>query len=203
MNKRILFLGGSPCSGKSTIADLLVSQLGVCLFPVDRYLDEWIKQGAEKGYPLCTKIQKMSPDEIWMRDSQTQCIEEFGIYAEISSFCFDALSKLDAELILTEGALYFPALMKKMKISFEDYLSIVPSAAFQISNYQKRPWIGDVVKDCKDPKAAFANWMERDVLYARKVKEDCEKLGYSCLLQDGSITKEEMLKRVISHFHLG
>lgn len=108
INKRILFIGGSPCSGKSTVAE---------------------------------RIAK-----------------------EYSAYYF----KVDADFIITEGAAYTPSVMKKYMP--EDYISIVPTADFQISHYKEREWVPYVLEGCSDKQQAFDNWMERDILFAKQVK---------------------------------
>lgn len=86
MAKRVLFIGGSPCSGKSTIAERISKEYGVYYFKVDDFLDKFIGMAAEKGYLTCQKSVDMTPDEIWMREPMIQCEEEFLIYNEISEF---------------------------------------------------------------------------------------------------------------------
>lgn len=94
MNKRVLFIGGSPCSGKSTIAEQISKKYGAFYFKVDDFLGKFIDIAAEKGYPTCKKIVTMTPDEIWMREPLIQCEDEFLIYDEISESVFEYLKKL-------------------------------------------------------------------------------------------------------------
>ena len=51
MKKRVLFIGGSPCSGKSTVAERISKEYGAYYFKVDDFLDEFINIAAEKGCP--------------------------------------------------------------------------------------------------------------------------------------------------------
>ena len=101
------------------------------------------------------------------------------------------------------GSLAFlPLLMQAQGIPSTRYIAIIPSRDFQISRYQQRPWIPHVLRDCTDPEAAFANWMERDVLFAEDIRRQCLQAGSSCLLTDGSISPEERLAQVAAHFRL-
>ena len=84
MNKRVLFIGGSPCSGKSTVAERISEEYGAYYFKADDFLDKFTNIAAEKGYPTCKKSITMTSDEIWMRESLIQCEDEFLIYDEIS-----------------------------------------------------------------------------------------------------------------------
>lgn len=51
-------IGGSPCSGKSTVAEAIADKFGFYYFKVDDFLDEYIAAGAASGKPVCTKLTK-------------------------------------------------------------------------------------------------------------------------------------------------
>ena len=40
--KEIYYMGGSPCSGKSTAAEILAERYGLYYFKVDDYLEKYI-----------------------------------------------------------------------------------------------------------------------------------------------------------------
>ena len=82
------------------------------------------------------------------------------------------------------------------------YITIIPSREFQFSRYRQRPWVPHVLRDCTDPTAAFANWMERDALFADSIRAQCIKAGFTCLLTDRSVSPEVRLEQVAAHFHL-
>ena len=60
MNKRVLFIGGSPCSGKSTVAERISKEYSAYYFKVDDFLDEFTNSAAEKGYPTCKNSVTMT-----------------------------------------------------------------------------------------------------------------------------------------------
>ena len=86
--------------------------------------------------------------------------------------------------------------MQAQGIPSTRYIAIIPSRTRQ------RPWVPHVLRDCTDPEAAFANWMERDVLFAEGIRQQCMQAGYSCLLTDDSVSPEERLAQVAAHFRL-
>ncbi len=208
MKKRVLFIGGSPCSGKSTVAERISKQYGAHYFKVDDYLDTFIHRAAKRGYPACKKSVTMAPDEIWMREPSIQCEEEFLIYGEIAESVFAHLEKLDADFIVTEGAAYTPNVMAKpcVPLSTEgtekEYISMIPTPDFQISHYKKREWVPYILKGCSDKQQAFHNWMERDILFARQVKAACEENAIPCIVNDGSQTLDGLFCIVKELFHL-
>lgn len=73
---------------------------------------------------------------------------------------------------------------------------------FLISHYKEREWVPYVLEGCSDKRQAFDHWMERDILFARQVKAECEENGVVCLVNDGSKTKCEMFRTVEGPFKL-
>lgn len=200
MAKRVLFIGSSLCSGKSTVAERISKEYGAYYFKVDDFLDKFISMAAEKGYPICRKSVAMTPDEIWMREPLIQCEEEFLIYDEISELVFGHLEKLVADFIVTEGAAYTPKVMEKYRT--KEYISIIPTPDFQISHYKEREWVSYVLEGCSNRQQAFDNWMERDILFAQQVKAECEENSIPCIINDGFRTQDELFSVVKERFNL-
>ena len=200
MNKKVLFIGGSPCSGKSTVAERISKEYGAYYFKVDDFLDKFTHSAAKKGYPACKNSVTMTPDEIWMREPLIQCEDEFLIYDEISELVFEYLEKIDADFIVTEGAAYTPNVM--VKHGKKEYISIIPTPDFQISHYKEREWVPYILEGCSDKQQAFHNWMERDILFAKQVKAECEENAVPCIVNDGTRTQDEMFSIVKELFNL-
>lgn len=197
----IFYIGGSPCSGKSTVAEALAAQYGLSYFKADDYLAEFTDRGAAAGLPVCQHILRISPDENWMRPPVIQCQEELDYYMEIAPFVAEKLRHF-RQPVIAEGATFLPCLMQATGVPADQYIAIIPSRKFQISRYRQRPWVPQVLQGCADPETAFANWMERDALFAQDVQQQCQQLNYTCLLTDGSIAQEARLEQVASHFRL-
>ena len=199
----IYYIGGSPCSGKSTVAEILAEKYDLYYFKVDDFLEEYTKMGASKGYRICKKQEAMSPEEIWMREPQLQCEEELTFYEEVFEFVMADLKKINAKGIITEGAAYLPKLMKAKGISSDQYLAITPTAEFQIEHYKQREWVPYVLEGCSDKGKAFSNWMNRDILFAKEVQRQCAAEQYHSIINDGNVTVEQMVEKVVACFELG
>ncbi len=199
----VYYIGGSPCSGKSTIAGLLSEKYGLAYFKVDDHLEQYMALGAADGKPCCKAAQKMTADEIWMRPPALQCREELEIYQEIFPYIQADLNALDAPAgIITEGAAYLPLLMQKSLVPHNRYLSITPTKAFQVFHYRQREWVPYVLAECRDKEKAFENWMERDALFARAVEHACREAGYRSLINDGQMPIDAMAQQAAAHFAL-
>lgn len=197
----IYYIGGSPCSGKSTVAEVISQKYNLHYFKVDDFLDKYTEMGAEIGKPICIKQKSMTPDQIWMRNPMEQNNEELQFYDEIFEFIMDDIKSVEGKnRIITEGAAFLPSLMQICNIDRKHYVNIIPTPEFQISHYKERPWVPYVLEGCSDKEKAFINWMNRDVLFADEVREQCIQMGYKAFVNDGSISIDELVKKVALQF---
>lgn len=198
---RTYFIGGSPCSGKSTVTEILAKKYDLYYFKVDDFLDKYIDMGAKAGRPVSTRIKSMTSDENWMRDPKVQCEEELAWYREVFDYVCEEIAQIqNVKGIIAEGAAYLPNLMKSINIPSNRYLSITPTKDFQVSHYSKREWVPYVLQDCSNKDKAFANWMERDALFAKDVQRQCEENGYQSLINNGEREIGELVSQVEVHF---
>ncbi len=199
----IYYIGGSPCAGKSSVAEILSREYGLYYFKADDFLDVYMQAGAQKGHPICRKTARMNAEQVWMREPLLQCREEFDIYREIFEFVTADLDQIDWKGgVITEGAVYLPELMKQSGIPGSRYISISPTEEFQIIHYRKRDFVPLVLEGCSDQETAFCNWMDRDVLFAREVQRQCHKENYVSAINDGSMEIDELADLVAAHFGL-
>lgn len=201
--QNIYIIGGSPCAGKSTVAEILSKKYDLYYFKVDDFLDRFTELGAAKGGSICQKQMEWSFEQIWMRDPQLQCVEEFQFYQEIFEHVWADLQQYSGKKgVITEGAAYVPRLVKEMGVPHNRYISITPTEEFQVYHFQKREFVPFILKDCSDKEKAFANWMGRDVLFAKEVQRQCAEENYVSIVNDGSVPVDEMVSMVEKHFGL-
>lgn len=199
----VYYIGGSPCSGKSTVAEIVAKKFDFYYFKVDDFLESYTQKGAKHSFPICLKQHEMCPEEIWMRDSTLQCREELEFYREIFEFVQEDLMRYQGHTpIITEGAAYLPELMKWYHVTKDRYIAITPTKEFQISRFKERDFVPYVLEGCTDKEKAFDHWMDRDVLFAQEVRQQCQELNYASILIDGTIAIDKIVSRVCAHFHL-
>lgn len=80
--------------------------------------------------------------------------------------------------------------MIEMDVLKQRLISLTSSKAFQVIHYRKRQWVPHVLAGCRDQEQAFCNWMDRDVLFATEVREQCRKHQYASIVNDGMVTLE-------------
>lgn len=146
----------------------------------------------------------MSTEQIWMRDAKVQCDEEIQFYREIFDFIQEDIRlSSKGRTTITEGAAFLPELMKECNIAYNRYVCITPTKEFQIEHFKNREWISYILDECSDKEQSFVNWMERDALFAEKVRMQCIHGRYKGIITDGRMRIEDMVEIVCKQFELG
>ena len=196
-------LGGSPCSGKSTIAERISREFNLQYYKVDDHEREHSKRCDPEHYPTMNKYATMSWDKIWMRPVTYQVEEEFEYYRERFEMIAEDLGKYDAgKPILLEGAAYLPEIVGQNNANPRRVIFLVPTKEFQIHHYRQRGWIKHILKECKNPDQAFDNWMMRDHQFGEEILRQAKERSYETILVDGSENIEQQYEKVKKYFGL-
>ncbi len=94
LHKNTYWIGGSPCSGKSTIAEKLVQEFGCDYYKCDDHLKRYMKLSATMGKPTIGKMSALSIDETWLRYVDEQVENEFKFYEEAFEIVMNDIDKL-------------------------------------------------------------------------------------------------------------
>ena len=184
----LYMIGGSPCSGKSTIASLLAKQYQLLHIKLDDLVEEMMSQASADSQPICLLRQDRNPEE--MAD------EEWRFYEEIFPYVKSYLIKNQDRPLLVEGAGLLPHLVKELECPASSYLCLTPTADFQKKHYKQREWVPYVLEGTTNPEQAFKNWMQRDILFAQMVRKEAVLLGYPSLITDGSQSENQTAEEV-------
>ncbi|MBE2224205.1 MAG: hypothetical protein IAF02_21885 [Anaerolineae bacterium] len=212
----IYWIGGSPCSGKSSIVDLLAASTGsatvastgsaavepveTAVYHCDDHFDSHLKQTSPENQPEFYRLQGMSWDDLWMRPVPEQVVHELAIYREQFPMILADLLKLPSNRpLLVEGAALLPELVANVTQPNQAFY-VVPTPEFQWRMYAKRPWIQGILDQCRDPEQAFRNWMERDVGFAEYVAETAVSLNYPVIHVDGVATIDDNAAQIACYF---
>ena len=185
--ENVFYIGGSVCSGKTTLAEELCVTYGCRHFSIDDRLGEYAQKGIEDGKTICQKHRDMTPEEFWMRDPAKQSSELLLFYREIFPYVMDDIRQYAAQtegILIAEGIALLPESMHGEGICPSSYFCLTAGPAYQVSRYRERDWVRLLLTGCSDEEAAFARWMERDICFAQEVRRQCEKAGYEgfCIL---------------------
>ncbi len=203
--EHVLWIGGSPCSGKSSVAEMLASRYGLAMYRCDDAFFEHEKRVDPAIHPTFHKIANMTWNEIWMRPVDVQVAEEMECYREeFEMIVADLLAYPKSPPVLAEGAALLPGLLSNLLLERRRAMWIVPTEAFQRAHYtpERRPWMRDILEQCEDPAQALRNWMGRDAGFARQVAGQARALGMGLIEVDGKRTIEQNAQIVARHFEL-
>jgi hypothetical protein len=198
------WIGGSPCSGKTSVADALAARHRLAQYNCD---DAFYRHQAlitPDEFPVWCRLARATSEELWvLRRVERQVEEEIALYHEEFPLILNDLASMPKDLpVIVEGAALLPPLLARAGIPRHRAIWIVPTEEFQREHYARREWRHDVVKECSDPDIAWENWMARDAGFARVVAAEAESLGFRVLTIDGCVPLAETVKVVEEHFGL-
>jgi hypothetical protein len=200
----VYWIGGSPCSGKTSTAQALAKASGWRYFSCDDAFYRHAGLISPETQPVFDRVMHYSSEELWMRPVENQLNDELQIYREEFPLILADLLNLAVDRpVIAEGAALLPELVGPLLGSPHRAIWMVPTAGFQIEHYSRREWAKDIVKACSDPKQAFENWMERDIRFALEVRRQAERLGLRVLVVDGSQSPEQSSALVKAHLEWG
>ncbi|MBU2664510.1 hypothetical protein KOI35_13485 [Actinoplanes bogorensis] len=185
-----VWIGGSPCAGKSTVAGLVAEALGLPLYSCDDAFDRHVAEG---GGPTMRKVTTMpvgdrlsQPIEVQVADVLRLGVEEFPMIVR----------DLPASVVV-EGAALLPSLLAAAGVTHAEAVWIVPTDAFQRRHYGDRPWAHELLAGLPAPDEAFDRWMRRDATFATRIAASARDLGYHVITIDGTTSPAETAAEVL------
>lgn len=199
----VYWIGGSPCAGKSTIAQTLAERYRLHYYQCDSWFEIHQQHAHPARQPFLHRLARMACDEIWLPPVAEQVARVQAIYTEEFAMILTDLQALPCTRpILAEGAALLPACVLPHLAEQCHAIWLTPTSAFQRFHYAQRPWIHDVVRNCSDPAQAFENWMARDEAYAHWINQQTAALGLSLIQVDGQQTISDLMEDVANQFGL-
>jgi 2-phosphoglycerate kinase len=196
-------LGGSPCSGKSTIAEMLTAKYSIQYYKADDHDPEHMQRAAQDQQPIMIKYSKMNWDQIWSQSVDQLLQDEIGYYHERFPFILDDLSKLNLETpVILEGAAFLPELINSYPVNRRNVVFMIPTLEFQRHHYAQRSWAQSILQECHDPKQAFDNWMQRDTSFGENIMKQANIDGFRVIVVDGHIDVPRQLETIRTQFGL-
>lgn len=204
----VLWIAGSPCSGKSSISHV-ITRIYVFL---DYHADAWARNHFARkvaaGDAEAKAFMKMNMDQIWIerpveilvQETIASWTKEFALVIE------DLLALPKDNFIVAEGN-FFPACVAPYLSSPHQAIWLVPTDDFceqarrqkkaELSRRQKRH---GVYNEGSDPEKRLQNIIARDQQLARYVKQQAGEQRLPVYEVDGSRSLAEMTELVEQHF---
>jgi hypothetical protein len=200
----LYWIGGSPCSGKSSIVERLSERHAFRSYRADDAFPAHATQAGADAQPHLYRVARMSWDEIWGRPVEVLLQDEIAVYREEWAMIVDDLLALpDDKPIIAEGAALLPERVQDVLAERRHAIWIVPTEAFQRETYARRgEWVGEILAQCTRPEQAFENWMARDAAYAQWTQREAGRLGLDVHIIDGRRSIDETAALVGARFGL-
>lgn len=193
----VWWVAGSPCSGKTTLAQRLAADLGADLYSCDDAFDRHAAAVTAATGPTLKKVTSWSaarrlaqPVEVQVRDVLALCQEQWPLI----------LTDLRGAPgpVVVEGAALLPEELASLGIPAGRAVWVVPTEDFQREHYAQRAWALELVASTGDPAGSFERWMQRDARFAEQMTARARRLGYPVVLTDGTVSPDDALTAVTS-----
>jgi adenylate kinase family enzyme len=204
----ILWIGGSPCSGKSTISHAIAQ---IYVF-IDYHLDAWSSNHFARriaaGDAAASAFLNMSMNQRWIERPVEALVQEaVTTWSKHFYQVIEDLQSLPKEnCIIAEGN-FFPECVAPYLSSPHQAIWLVPTDDF-CEQGRRRKWdelarrqkMHGIYDEGSDPEQRRRNVIARDCQLARYVKQQAESLHLPIFEVDGNHSREEMVELVERHF---
>jgi 2-phosphoglycerate kinase len=199
----VFWIGGSPCSGKSSIATILAEVYGFCIYHVDEAFEEFRQRVTPKDQPMLYKWTSMSLNDLWMRPVNVLLQDAITCHRELFDMVLENLLRLPDNPILVEGTSLLPDRVEELLLEPGQGIWLVPTERFQRAQYINRKiWVEGILRDCQDPGQVLRNWIDRDIAVARWVVEKAKALRLPYIEINGKRSVAENASVVAKHLGL-
>lgn len=183
----VLWIGGPPCSGKTSVAWLVAGRHDLRGYNSDLHTWDHHDKAVERGYADATFWQSASPDEIWLAEPAAIIQHTLEANAERCQLMVEDIEALPTSpLIIAEGTPLFPWLIANRIAARDNAVWLIPTPAFQRARLLERPQI--TFQRTSDPSRALENRIQREIAVSKLIERDARKRGFHIVHVDGSRT---------------
>ncbi len=195
----VLWLGGSPCAGKTSIADHLARLYGLRVYHFDRMERDHIARQLPGGNPKLVEFLSQTMDQRWLLPEVTAMTQRaIEAWTERFALVIEDLLAMPADgLILVEGPGLFPEPVSQLMAHPHQAIWLVSTNQFCAAVRQKR---NGAWRQTSDPERALQKLIDRDASLARYVRSQAEALRLPVYSVDGSQSLDEVAAVVEQHF---
>jgi hypothetical protein len=173
----ILWIGGSTCAGKSTIAERLAERYQLPAYFFDRREPFHIYRSIPEQQPHLIGFMAMTMDERWvLRSPEAMALHTIASWStERFPMVLDDLSSMPAEApIIAEGPGLFPQQVAPLLTRPNQGIWLVASRDLIEQVRHARPGLARMTSD---PERTMRNIIDRDILIADHVRQGAQTLG--------------------------
>ena len=196
----VLWIGGGPRVGKTTLSRLVAGKFDLKVYNLDWHQ---VREHHERSGAADAWWQQRSMDERWVQPSPYELLERSiaGWDEGFPLVLEDLLALPRSRPVVAEGPGAFPWCVAPVIRSPRQAIFLVPTPELRDRVAERRsrgePRFGD---DTSDPERARSNIRLRDALIGERIVESCRELGLRHELMDGSLDLDDSLALIEEHF---
>lgn len=199
----IYWMGGSVCSGKSSVAGQLASRWGAIVYDYDATERDHLER-LGRSNRIIERIEdhearRRAHDERWLsRPPAEMAMRTIRSWTDRFPLVLEDLQGLSGERILAHGAGLFPELVASQLAEKSRGVFLIATPEF--IRWARRRRGTSVPAMTSNPDFASENIIARDCLMASHVREQAVRLGFSMITVDGAEPIDEIARRVVKLF---
>lgn len=206
----VLWIGGPPDCGKTTIAGLLAKKYEIQVYHFDRYEMNHVRRADSILQPALFELKKIlaTNDEraqlewLWVQRTPIEMAEStIASWTERIVFVIEDLMKLPKNsMIIAEGPGFFPKVVLPLIQSPRQAIWMAPSEGFKRESYKRRKKGEFRIKILGDCKIAQQKHIERDLLISDYYKQAVHEHQLPFIEIDETKSVDEMVKKLNVYF---
>ena len=197
----VLWIGGGPQAGKSTLSRLLAGKWDLKIYNLDWHA---VREHDLRSSPAVAAFRRLSMDERWALPSPGELLERsIAIWEEGFALVLrDLLAMPRSRTIVAEGPAAFPWCVSRVIGSARQAIFLVPTPERREIVAARRWGAGQVERfpGIVERERALAKVRARDVLLDARIRASCAELGLRCEVVDGSLDLDASLGLLEDHF---
>jgi 2-phosphoglycerate kinase len=191
----VIWLGGSACSGKTTVARRLAAVHGLALYSCDEHFEAHRLRASPELHPHFHRLMDQSPEELWARPGRELARDLLRFYQDEFTMVVEDLRAIPGPVI-AEGVGLLPARVTELA-GRGRAAWLIATPEFRRERYPQRgPLMAELLGRCSDPQRALANWMARDDQIATELAAEAAALGLPVVVVEEGSTVEATAARV-------
>lgn len=182
----VLFIGGSACAGKTSVARLLAAEHDLDLYSWDEHFAAHGRRADARRHRAFRHLADRSPEELWRPPVAARVEELRAFYADELELVLEDLHRRPGGPVLVEGVGLLPELLDDLPGLDGRALWLVatPKHRRKIAE-ERRPRFEPMLARCPDPRIAWDVWMRRDDRLAERIEFEARRRGRPVLRIDG------------------
>lgn len=198
----VLWIGGGPQAGKTTLSRLLAGKYDLAIYNLDWHGAR--EHGSRAPGPAAAAFAALTMDQRWAAPDVPHLVERaVAVWSELFALVVeDLLARPRSRTIVAEGPGALPWCVAPLLKSPRQALFLTPTSEWR-EKVATRRWGADrsgTFSGIVDRARALANVKARDALLDARITSSCAELGLRCERVDGSLDLDDSLALLEDHF---